>query len=1122
MKKTTLRSLSCVLALLLCLALCVISVGAQSAELGSLRVADASVDDEGAVGVVEWYHSSADGNYYLFLPASADKSALRLWFSAGEEVFCNGTALVSGEVTEIFAGGDAILSCGENAYHVIVLDGGTTGSVYINTESGSLDAVHADKEYKEPGTILVCDADGSVLYDGALSYIKGRGNSTWNGVKKPYNIKLDKKADLFGMGKAKKWCLLANASDPTLLRNQLSYSFAQSLGVDVTSDVVPVGLYVNGQYMGAYSITEKVEVGENRVDITDLEKLTEAVNEKELSAYALGGEQHTIQKSTYQYVKIPNDPGNITGGYLLELEKVYRYYDEHSGFISDRGQAIVVKSPENASKAQVEYIRGYYQEFEDALYSTTGYNALGRHYSEYADVASIARMYVAEEFAENFDGCSSSFYLYKDVDGLITAGPAWDFDLTFSNNSRMNTLINRTTPIGNPESLYIQHCFIDNYDESHKSFLAQLFTHDDFQQTVQNIWNDTVTQAYPEFCANIDSFSAAVSSQAVMNAIRWNSYGTTNVNSIRTSYANRVNIIRSFASTRYSFLSNAYADDTYFVKYELGEDGGSLLFDTNIYREGDKATVKGAPEPKANAKHFLYFTLAPDGSGVRYNPGDTVTVSGNMTLYAHWADHTTVHMDDGTDTCSFCGVTYKDGVPIEDGWYRDSFFKNNVRLTGMQTVKAPDGSGPYLYAFDGNGVSQGKFNGIYKGFYYENGVIAKNKGVVDYQNNYYYIGMQGQVFTGASLYLNDTKTNGFFKAGTYYFNPDGSIILKEGIIDGYYYERGSVVMGKGVIDYQGNYYYIGKQGQVYKGSSLYMNASMTNGLLIAGTYYFNPDGSIILKEGIIDGYYYERGTVVKGKGVIDYQGNYYYIGQQGQVYKGKSLYMNTTMTNGLFKAGTYYFNPDGSIILKEGIIDGYYYERGSVVQGKGVIDYQGSYYYIGQQGQVYKGKSLYMNATMTNGLFKAGTYYFNPDGSIILKEGIVDGYYYERGTVVQGKGVIDYQGSYYYIGQQGQVYKGKSLYMNANMTNGLLTAGTYYFNPDGSIILKEGIVDGYYYERGTVVKGKGVIDYQGSYYYIGQQGQVFTGSKLYIGESVTNGLLSAGWYSFSSDGRIIL
>ncbi len=976
------------MALLLTLTLCVsvfmIGASAESTGLVSLKIAGAETESETDTGVNNWYLNTNDGKYYLFLPASYDRTALKVWFTASGTVTAGDQELVSGEITDVFASDSVTLSCSDSQYQVVVMDGAQTGAVYINTESGSIDAVHADKEHKEPGTVRVLDEDGSVLYDGALDYIKGRGNSTWNGAKKPYNIKLNKKADLFGMGKSKKWCLLANASDATLMRNHISYWFAKSIGVDVTSDVVPVALYIDGNFMGAYSVTEKVEIGENRVDITDLEKLTEAVNTKELDQYSLGGDQRTLEKGTYQYVNIPNNPEDISGGYLLELEKVYRYINEDSGFISNRGQAIVMKSPEEASKAQVEYMRDYYQQFEDALYSYDGYNAEGMYYTDYLDAESVARMYIAEEFTQNFDGCSSSFFLYKDVDGIITAGPAWDFDLTFSSNSRMNELINKTTPIGDPTSLYIQNCFIDNYDESHKAFLAQLFTHEDFQLTVQRIWNETVNALYPQFVEQIDAYSQKNLSLARMNAIRWNTYRTVNASSIDSSYLSRVNDLKKTADARYSFLAGAYAQDSLFVKYELGEYGEKLIFDTGVYHAGDTVTVANAPVPKANEKHFLYYTTTPDGSGTHYAAGDKVTLAGNTTFYAKWEDHTTAHTDYGTDTCTVCGVTFLNGELIADGWFGERYYKNNVALTGFQTLAAPDGSGTFLYQIDDNGNSEGKFSGIYNGYYYVDGVLTKNAGVIDYQGDYYYIGMRGQVYTGAKLNLSSSVTNGLLAAGTYQFRSDGTIILKEGIIDGYYYERGTVVKGKGVIDYQGDYYYIGQKGQVYTGSSLYLNAAMTNGLLAAGTYQFRSDGTIILKEGIIDGYYYERGTVVKGKGVIDYQGDYYYIGQKGQVFTGNSLYLNAAMTNGLLAAGTYQFRSDGTIILKEGIIDGYYYERGTVVKGKGVIDYQGNYYYIGQKGQVYANGTLFLSASVTNGLIPAGKYTFDKNGVIVM------------------------------------------------------------------------------------------------------------------------------------------
>lgn len=53
--------------------------------------------------------------------------------------------------------------------------------------------------------------------------IRGRGHSTWEWPKKPYKIKLDDKASLLGMSEAKRWVLLANYADESLLRNTAAF-----------------------------------------------------------------------------------------------------------------------------------------------------------------------------------------------------------------------------------------------------------------------------------------------------------------------------------------------------------------------------------------------------------------------------------------------------------------------------------------------------------------------------------------------------------------------------------------------------------------------------------------------------------------------------------------------------------------------------------------------------------------------------------------------------------------------------------------------------------------------------------------------------------------------------------
>ena len=97
--------------------------------------------------------------------------------------------------------------------------------------------------------------------------MRGRGNWTWNQQKKPYQLTLEKKTDLLGMGKAKNYLLLANVMDASLLRDQVLYDLADDMGLEYTPDIEPVDVFIDGEYKGSYSLSEKVEVGESRVNI---------------------------------------------------------------------------------------------------------------------------------------------------------------------------------------------------------------------------------------------------------------------------------------------------------------------------------------------------------------------------------------------------------------------------------------------------------------------------------------------------------------------------------------------------------------------------------------------------------------------------------------------------------------------------------------------------------------------------------------------------------------------------------------------------------------------------------------------------------------------------------------
>ena len=266
--------------------------------------------------------------------------------------------------------------------------------------------------------------------------IRGRGNSTWREPKKPFKIKLDKKADLFGLGKNKHWVLIANAMDETLLRDRITAWLGDEMGFPFTPRGVPVDVVMTGenfgeQYLGSYYLSENVRVDENRVNIAEL-------NEDD------------------------TDPAVITGGYLIQNGVQVRI-GSSDVFFTTRGANWATNTPsfdteevggmlrgaedgEDAfagtelgdaykNSAQQEYIQSTVQQFEDILFEK------GTAWRELMDVENAAKYWLINEFSRNSDGfATGSTYLYKDRDGengvsKFYWGPLWDFDFAWNRSS---------------------------------------------------------------------------------------------------------------------------------------------------------------------------------------------------------------------------------------------------------------------------------------------------------------------------------------------------------------------------------------------------------------------------------------------------------------------------------------------------------------------------------------------------------------------------------------------------------------------------------------------------------------------------------------------------------------
>ncbi len=509
-------------------------------------------EDDGYSRAINWYE--ANGKYYFFVPASIDYETAKFYMPVSYTV--NGVevkdaktlAEVFGDKTEVEIKADGL------TYDVVVIKESKVASVFIETESGSLDYIHAVKGNEENGVIEIVDRDGEVVYDGELE-IKGRGNSTWQMEKKPYNIKLDKKTDLFGMGKTKKWSLIANHGDQSLIRNVLAYEAAKAAGMPYSPQFEPVDVYINSEYKGSYLLTTRVGIDGTSVDIEDLEGNTEDANEADLDTYPQAGYYGTyagLLAGTKKWYDIPNDPEDITGGYIIEMELANRYADEACGFVTTRNQPFTMKTPEYVTESQINYISSLYQKFEDAVYAEADMNEIGK----YCNVQSIARLYLINEWASNMDGGLTSTYFYKPegTNETIYAGPVWDFDIAFGNNDseRFGNDYNDPTKWTVCYNRMYRNTVFGKWDIDEQTNVFNVITKNEgFVKVLEAEWNGNMNSALNSTIAWVESdYASFVEGSAVANAIRWNIFGTYDVDSIEDAYADAVKKVISFAKTK--------------------------------------------------------------------------------------------------------------------------------------------------------------------------------------------------------------------------------------------------------------------------------------------------------------------------------------------------------------------------------------------------------------------------------------------------------------------------------------------------------------------------------------------------------------------------------------------
>ena len=361
-------------------------------------------------------------------------------------------------------------------------------TVYVNLPAERLDSVWKDKDYRASALITIVDGDNDTLYDGPLTHFKTRGNSSFYDSKKPYSIKFPTKQKFFNLLRDKSFVLLANAKDVTNVKNAFGLDLANDIGL-AASDYTYVRLFVNSKYEGLYQMTNHVE---DCIEIEDLEKRNKFVNTQPLQDYqwfGLGRDKLRILKKG---MLLEQEPIDISGGYLLDNVGIdEKYQSDLSGFVSEAGDPIRIRSPKYASRGEADYIAARYDEMEEAVKSPDGFNhKTGKHYSDYIDLESFCKYYLLNEFLLNIDGGYSSFLMYKNADDVAPkfyAGPAWDFDLSCGY---------AIGDVPHPyNQMWVNAQIVEKKERHSDGLLYWLWCHEDFRENAVQIWVNIVSPA---------------------------------------------------------------------------------------------------------------------------------------------------------------------------------------------------------------------------------------------------------------------------------------------------------------------------------------------------------------------------------------------------------------------------------------------------------------------------------------------------------------------------------------------------------------------------------------------------------------------------------------------------
>lgn len=409
-----------------------------------------------------------------------------------------------------------------------------------------------DKQHDIQATITIISGDGKRLLQESGN-IRLRGNASIEFPKKPYRLRFDKRQlVLNSAAKARKWVLINNYGDKTLMRNMIAFDYSRRMRMEYTPYCEPVDVIVNGEYKGCYQLADHLDVKKGRIDI---EEMTPA-----------------------------DDSGEaVKGGYFIEIDGYANNEPEKIRFYSARnGIGVTIHSPDEDSLTTIQkaYIQSFFNQMESRVMgSDLSDNEKG--WRSRLDADSWLKHFLIGELTGNTDTYwSCHMYKRRGEDKLYT-GPEWDFDIAFDNDYRHYPTCNLS------DYLYVSA-------GTHAGFVNRIIKQDPTTKSdIVRLWDMARTQqgiTAENICAEIDSLAAVLDASQRLNFMRWPILGQRVHMNPRAagSYEGEVEFLKDYVRKRIAWIDSKLGYTPYVAVEQTAKQN-----DIDIAQPCDIYTVSG-------------------------------------------------------------------------------------------------------------------------------------------------------------------------------------------------------------------------------------------------------------------------------------------------------------------------------------------------------------------------------------------------------------------------------------------------------------------------------------------------------------------------------------------------